>query len=296
MGYGQGAMSETAGHEFRHLSPATASLGRVFARPRVLAGLCVIVLAGLGWVYLALLSAAGTTGSLGWFGFVQVLCSTLQDGFAGPYAAAVIFSMWCAMTLAMMLPSAAPMILTYTEIADTAARKSERIVSPFALAAGYAVVWFGFSVFAALEQVGLTRATLIDRSMASASPLLSGAIFVFAGIYQFSALKHACLTQCRHPFPVFFTNWATTPTGVFKLGLKQGLYCVGCCWAMMLLMFAVGLMNIVWMAGIGIAMTLEKMLTGRRFTHAIGVVLIAVGAVIVLTTLTGGWSPRTGLK
>jgi predicted metal-binding membrane protein len=293
MGYGQSSMSETLGHDLSQLSPGTASLGRVFARPKVLAGLCVIILAALGWLYLALLSAAATTGSFGGVGFVQVLCGTLQDGFAGPYAAAVVFSMWCAMTLAMMLPSAAPMILTYTEIADTAARKRERIVSPFVLAAGYAVVWFGFSVFAALGQIGLTRAALLDRSMASASPLLSGAIFIFAGIYQFSALKHACLTQCRHPFSVFFTNWATTPAGVFKLGIKQGLFCAGCCWAMMLLMFAVGLMNVVWMAGIGIAMTLEKMLTGRRFTHAIGVVLIVIGAGIVLTTLAGGWSPRT---
>jgi predicted metal-binding membrane protein len=280
MGYGQSSMSETLGHDLSQLSPGTASLGRVFARPKVLAGLCVIILAALGWLYLALLSAAATTGSFGGVGFVQVLCGTLQDGFAGPYAAAVVFSMWCAMTLAMMLPSAAPMILTYTEIADTAARKRERIVSPFVLAAGYAVVWFGFSVFAALGQIGLTRAALLDRSMASASPLLSGAIFIFAGIYQFSALKHACLTQCRHPFSVFFTNWATTPAGVFKLGIKQGLFCAGCCWAMMLLMFAVGLMNVVWMAGIGIAMTLEKMLTGRRFTHAIGVVLIVIGAVL----------------
>jgi predicted metal-binding membrane protein len=293
MGYGQGYMSETAGHDLSHLSAATARLGHIFARPKVLAGICVVTLASLGWLYLALLSAGATTGALGRSRLVQVLCGSLQDGFAGPYAAAVVFSMWCAMTLAMMLPSAAPMILTYTEIADTAARKRERIVSPFVLAAGYAVVWFGFSVFAALGQMGLTKAALIDRGMASASPLLSGAIFVFAGIYQFSALKRACLTQCRHPFPVFFTNWATTPAGVFKLGLKQGLYCVGCCWAMMLLMFAVGLMNIVWMAGIGIVMTLEKMFTGRRFTHAIGVVLIVTGTGIVLATLAGGWSPPT---
>lgn len=286
-------MRETAGQDLRRLSAATASLGRVFARPKVLAGLCVIVLAGLGWLYLALLSAAGGTGSFGRFGFVQALCGTLQDGFAGPYAAVVVFSMWCAMTLVMMLPSAAPMILTYTEIADTAARKSERIVSPFVLAAGYAVVWFGFSVFAALGQIGLTRAALLDQGMTSASPLLSGVIFIFAGMYQFSALKHACLTQCRHPFPVFFTNWATTPAGVFKLGVKQGIYCAGCCWAMMLLMFAVGLMNIAWMVGIGIVMTIEKMLTGRRFAHAIGVVLIVTGAGIVLMTMAGGWSPRT---
>ena len=117
----------------------------------------MIILAGLGWLYLALLSAAGRTGSFGSFELVQALCGTLQDGFAGPYAAAVVFSMWCAMTLAMMLPSAAPMILTYTEIADTAARKSERIVSPFVLAAGYAVVWFGFSVFAALGQMRIDQ-------------------------------------------------------------------------------------------------------------------------------------------
>ena len=85
--------------------------------------------------------------------------------------------------------------------------------------------------------------------MASASGLFSGAIFIAAGVYQFSALKHACLTQCQHPFPFFFTNWATTPRGVFRLGVKQGLYCLGCCWAMMLVMFAVGVMNVIWMAG-----------------------------------------------
>jgi len=278
-------MSETVGHDLRHLPPATASLGHVFARPKVLAGLCVIVLAGLGWLYLAVL-LAGTAGGLG---FVEALCGPLQDGLSGLYGVAVIFSMWCAMTLAMMLPSAAPMILTYTEIADTAAGKRERIVSPFVLAAGYASVWFGFSAFAALGQVVLTQAAMLDRSMASANPLLSGAIFVFAGIYQFSALKHACLTRCRHPFPFFFANWATTRAGVFRLGFKQGLYCLGCCWALMLLMFAVGLMNVVWMAGLGIMMTVEKMLTGRYFTHAVGVVLIDIGAGIFLVALTGGW-------
>jgi hypothetical protein len=133
MGHGKGYMSETAGHDLSHLSAATARLGHIFARPKVLAGICVITLAALGWLYLALLSAGAPTGSLGGSRLVQVLCGSLQDGFVGPYAAAVVLSMWCAMTLAMMLPSAAPMILTYTEIADTAARKRERIVSPFVL-------------------------------------------------------------------------------------------------------------------------------------------------------------------
>jgi predicted metal-binding membrane protein len=245
----------------------------------------------LGWLYLALLFG-GTASAPGGPGFVQALCSTLQDGLSGPYAVAVIFSMWCAMALAMMLPSAAPMILTYTEIADTAARKGERIVSPFVLAGGYAAVWFGFSVFAVLGQIALTRTALLDRGMASANPLLSGAIFIFAGIYQFSALKHACLTRCQQPFPFFFTNWATTNAGVFRLGLKQGLYCLGCCWAMMLLMFGVGLMNIVWMTAIAIVMTIEKMLTGRRFTHAVGIVLMVVGISILLAAGAGRWPLR----
>ena len=166
------------------------------------------------------------------------------------------------------------MILTYTEIADTAARKGEQIVSPFVLLAATLQCGSDFRFSRSLGQIVLTRAALLDRGMASANPLLSGAIFIFAGIYQFSALKHACLTRCQQPFPFFFTNWATTRAGVFRLGLKQGLYCLGCCWAMMLLMFAVGLMNVVWMAAIGIVMTIEKMLTGRRFTHAVGVVLM----------------------
>ena len=95
--------------------------------------------------------------------------------------------------------------------------------------------------------------------MAAAGALFSGALFVGAGLYQFSALKHACLTLCQRPFPFFFANWTTEPRGVFRLGLRQGLYCLGCCWAMMLVMFAVGAMNVVWMAALGIVMTVEKM-------------------------------------
>ena len=185
----------------------------------------------------------------------RVLCGRPSARHAGRRLGrggfAVVALMWAAMTLAMMLPSAAPMILTYAEIADTAARKGERIVSPFVLAAGYTLVWLGFAGAATLAQFAFTRAALLDTGMASASGLFSGAIFIGAGVYQFSALKHACLTQCRSPFPFFFANWATTPRGVFRLGVKQGLYCLGCCWAMMLVMFAVGVMNVIWMAALG---------------------------------------------
>ncbi|MEJ2376607.1 MAG: DUF2182 domain-containing protein, partial [Pseudolabrys sp.] len=196
---------------------------------------------------------------------------------------------WVAMVLAMMLPSAGPMILTYAEIAETAARKGEKIVSPVAIAAGYTVVWLGFAAAATLAQFVFTRAALMDDGMASASGLFSGAIFIAAGLYQFSALKHACLTQCRQPFPFFFAHWETTARGVFRLGVTQGLYCLGCCWAMMAVMFAVGAMNMVWMAALGVVMTLEKMVSGNRLTYALGVLLIAAGIAFVAVAFAAHW-------
>jgi predicted metal-binding membrane protein len=269
-------MSEATGHDLSHLPPAAGRLGAAFARPKVLAAICVVALAGLGWLALGLLFSG--------MGTFEALCRPLVlPGAAwGVRGFAIVALMWGAMTLAMMLPSASPMILTYAEIADTAARKHERIVSPFVLAAGYMVVWLGFAAAATLAQFAFTRAALLDSGMQSASGLFSGAIFIGAGVYQFSALKHACLTQCQHPFPFFFANWATTPRGVFRLGVKQGLYCLGCCWAMMLVMFAVGVMNVIWMAALGMLMTFEKIGTGRRFTHIIGATLIAIGVAFVL--------------
>jgi len=279
-------MTETTGYQFTHLAPAEAGLGQIFARPKAIAAGCVIIIAGLGWFYLALLLAAPASS---WFATVQALCRTLPEGAWSFSAAAVTASMWSAMTLAMMLPSASPMILTYAEIAETAARKSERIVSPLVIAAGYASVWLVFSLLATVIQIVLTRAALLNTGITSASGILAGAIFIGAGVYQFSALKHACLTHCQNPFPFFFTNWATTPGGVFRLGVEQGLYCLGCCWAMMMVMFAVGAMNVAWMAGLAAVMTIEKLLTGRRFAHGVGVALIVVGTGIAVSGFAAQW-------
>ena len=279
-------MTETTGYQFTHLTPAEAGLGQIFARPKAIAAGCVIIIAGLGWFYLALLIAAPASS---WFATVQALCRTLPEGAWSFSAAAVTASMWSAMTLAMMLPSASPMILTYAEIAETAARKSERIVSPLVIAAGYASVWLVFSLLATVIQIVLTRAALLNTGITSASGILAGAIFIGAGIYQFSALKHACLTHCQNPFPFFFTNWATTLGGVFRLGVEQGLYCLGCCWAMMMVMFAVGAMNVAWMAGLAAVMTIEKLLTGRRFAHGVGVALIVVGTGIAVSAFAAQW-------
>jgi predicted metal-binding membrane protein len=132
---------------------------------------------------------------------------------------------------------------------------------------------------------------LLDSAMASASPLFSGAVFIGAGAYQFTALNHACVTRCQRPFPFLFANWSSETHGIFRLGVRQGLYCLGCCWATMLAMFAVGVMNVVWMVALGLVMTLEKMMVTTRFSRAVGGAFIAIGAVFIVAAVAAHW-PR----
>jgi predicted metal-binding membrane protein len=197
--------------------------------------------------------------------------------------------MWCAMALAMMLPTAAPMVLTYADLAETAAEKGEPAASPIVLAAGYVSVWFAAAVGLAVLQALVARFGLLDNVMSVASPLFAGALFLLAGAYQFSALKHACVTQCQHPFRFFFANWTADPRGVFRLGLRQGLYCLGCCWAMMLLMFAIGVMSVFWMAMLGAIMATEKVATTTRFSKALGAVFCVIGLAIVVSAVIERW-------
>jgi predicted metal-binding membrane protein len=249
-------------------SDAESRLALALAQPKQIALACVIVLSVFGWFALGMIAASSDES--GW----QALC---RAGAGDTWRTlAMLAPMWAAMTLAMMLPSAGPMILTYAEIADTAARKGEAVVSPLVLAAGYIAVWLGFAAIAAVLQVALARAGLIDGDRLVLP--LAGALVLGAGLYQFSALKHACLTLCQRPFPFFFANWTEEVTGVLRLGLRQGLYCLGCCAAAMLLMFAAGVMNVAWMALLGIVMSIEKMSTTPRFSRGIGGAMIALGA------------------
>jgi predicted metal-binding membrane protein len=265
---------------------------------------CVVALAGLGWVYLGLSIAehVDRSGNLTqlWSGdrglaraLYEAICRPSFGRAAQGGDAAIVLLMWAAMTLAMMLPTAGPMILTYADIADAATGKGEQVTSPLVLTAGYVAVWFGFAIAATGLQIALTDAAVLDPAMGTASPLFSGAVFIAAGAYQFSALKHACVTQCQRPFPFFLTHWTSEPRGILRLGLRQGLYCLGCCWAMMGLMLAVGIMNVVWMAVLGMVMAAEKIATTTRFSRAVGGVLVLIGAVLVATAVIAQWPTRS---
>lgn len=211
------------------------------------------------------------------------LGTVTQDGaYAGQIA--VLTGMWFLMAIAMMLPSAAPMIRTYCEIADTAAAKGERVVHPFVLVAGYVAVWLAASLAFAL----LAQAVQIATGSAVA-PLRGGAAaaaLVIAGIYQFSGWKDACLKKCRNPFNILFARWAVRPSRIFILGLEQGIWCLGCCWALMLVMFAVGVMNVFWMALVGLFTVVEKQVGGRIPSRvAGGILLVWAGALLLSPTL-----------
>jgi predicted metal-binding membrane protein len=291
-------------------NPVMRQFGWLFAQPKRMAIVCLALLAALGWVYLGLMLAGTGPGSgppvpdtlaarIGLSGWSRVtfdaLCQpTFGTAAGGAAAAAAIVSMWIAMVAAMMLPTAGPMILTYAEMAGTALRRGDRAASPLLLIAGYGLVWAGFAVVAAALQLALTRAALLDPSMASASALFSGAVFAGAGIYQFSALKEACVTLCQRPAPFFAANWTEQPRDVFRLGVRQGLYCLGCCWAMMFVMFAVGVMNVIWMAALGFIMAAEKIAATTRLSKTIGAVFIAIGAAFVAAAVAAHWPVRAG--
>lgn len=285
-------MADIAERMLPHLPPAAARLGALSARPKTIAALCVIVLAGAGWIYLGILSGNLAPKSADLWSWIGALCSPATAALSFGFTQFVLVAaMWGAMSLAMMLPSAAPMILTYAEIADTAARKGEHVVSPFALTLGYAAVWIGFAWLAAFLQLGLANAGLNSQVGADAASRMSGILFLVAGVYQFSALKQSCLRVCQRPFPFFFANWRTTIRGVFGLGLRQGMHCLGCCWAMMSLMLVAGVMNPVWMAGLGLIMTLEKMTSTPRFSRVLGVIFIVVGVALLTADAAGiGWA------
>jgi predicted metal-binding membrane protein len=261
--------------DFRHLSPAAAMLARHAARPRAIALAGVCVLTALGATILGLLMTRNGAGN---FAFLKALCGANASLDINAIAFALSFATWAAMALVMMLPGAAPMLLTYAEIAETAAGKGATTVSPLVLAAGYLAVWIAFAALASgIEMVISAQIPPVSEWAIFA---LSGNL-ILAGLYQFSALKHACLSRCRRPFAFFFANWTDRAAGVFRLGLRQGLYCLGCCWALMLLMLFAGAMNLIWMTGLAAIMAAEKLTHSQMLPRLIGIVLIAAGVVFL---------------
>ena len=190
---------------------------------------------------------------------------------------ALVFLMWAVMMAAMMLPSALPVILLVAKVSAGIKARHSSIGLTGAFVTGYLLTWCGFSLAATLLQWGLLEAALITPMMESASVALSAAVLIGAGIYQFTPLKDACLRQCQSPLSVVM-EVAAGPRRALVAGLRHGLYCIGCCWALMGLLFMTGVMNLVWVLIIAGYVLLEKLLPGTRWLSRVaGVLLCGAG-------------------
>jgi len=193
-----------------------------------------------------------------------------------------MFSMWIIMMIGMMLPSAAPIILTYASVG----RNQKQYQHTLAFSLGYLTIWGLFSVIATLLQWVLDQTALLSPTMVSQSPLLGAGLLIAAGLYQFSSLKNRCLTKCRAPFNFIRTELRPGTKGAFIMGIKHGSFCLGCCSLLMALLFVGGVMNLVWIAIISFFVLFEKVLPyGEKSTWLSGILLIMTGSVYLLCAL-----------
>lgn len=180
--------------------------------------------------------------------------------------AVLCFVMWAVMMAGMMIPSAAPMILIFSDTYRKRASQGRPLVSTGLFVLGYLAMWTIFSVFATAAQWGLQTTALLSPTMLkSTSPLLGGTILIAAGLFQWTDLKRRCLTHCRSPLNFLLNEWREGRAGAFVMGLRHGLFCLGCCWALMGLLFVTGVMNLLWVALIGGFVLLEKVVTLERW-------------------------------
>jgi predicted metal-binding membrane protein len=189
---------------------------------------------------------------------------------APPFAALAL--MWWLMMLAMMLPSAAPAVLLYARVRHMGNGHAD-IAATWVFLAGYVVVWLAFSIVTAFAQTLLT-----GPSMALDNRVAEGAVLMCAGLYQLSPLKAACVKQCRSPADFISRYWQPRWDGAVRLGMRHGLYCLGCCWMLMALLFVGGVMNLIWVVGLTLIVAIEKLARrGQLIGRATGVALAAWG-------------------
>ena len=265
-----------------------AALETLLRRDRVIVGAALAVISVAAWLYLLHLASAMS---------YMVMPDMSMPGMAVAMPSlhawswmevGVLVVMWTVMMIAMMMPAAAPMILMFSTIHRRRAAEGRPAVPTAIFILGYLVVWVTYSVIAALAQAGLHAAAMLSSAMAATSPLLAGALLVAAGVFQWTPLKRTCLAACRSPLSFLMTSWREGRAGALVMGVHHGLYCLGCCWALMALLFVAGVMNLLWVAAIAVAVLVEKVVPrGDLVGRLAGVVSVAAGALLVVRGVIG---------
>jgi predicted metal-binding membrane protein len=245
------------------------------------------VLAALCWAYLAFRATRMPPPEMSTMADVgtMTVMNTLPPPPAVPYRIEelwLLFGMWAAMASTMMLPAATPAVLTFARVNRVyhAVRHPYFATALFVL--GYLMVWSGFGGLATLVQWALHDAGALDPAMAVTNATVAGLALVAAGVYQWTPAKHACLHHCRAPLAFVLTGWLRGPWGAFRMGLTHGFYCIGCCWLLMVLLFAAGVMNLFAAAALAALVLAEKLLPGGSWTATLaGLALLAWGNLLL---------------
>ncbi len=266
----------------------TSALERFVRRDRAVAAAALAAVTAIAWGYL-LHTASGMRGSphgemagvAGMAGMAGMAMPQLKSWSV--LQPLLLFAMWAIMMVAMMLPSAAPVILLFAGVTRTRHERASPSAPTAVFVAGYLMVWTAFSAAAALAQVGLHHASLLSPNMSTTSPVVGGLLLVVAGAYQWMPMKYACLSRCRSPLGFFGTEWREGHRGALVMGLRHGLFCLGCCWALMALLFVAGVMNLLWVAVLGALVLLEKLAPKGPLVGRVAGVVFATWGVRLIT-------------
>lgn len=252
-----------------------------------LAGIAVVAawgtLSGVGMSMSALeMTRMGGTPGLGGLGLGDAMAAMPRQSWTPGHAAAML-AMWWIMMLAMMLPSAMPMVQQYAVFGRLGQRPHAAPAAPYVLAGGYGLAWGAFSLAAVLLQWRLDEARLLSPMLLTGTRWLAAALLIGAGVWQLSPLKGRCLALCRSPTAFLVRHWRQGP---LRMGLTHGFYCLGCCWALMLLLFYGGVMNLWWIVGLSVLVLVEKLTpVGPWLAQLVGVGLIVWGAALAFAVV-----------
>jgi predicted metal-binding membrane protein len=259
--------------------PAEANLPRLPRRDAVLILVSIVLITVLAWLFLVHLSR-----QMGSAMRQDQMMAAMGMPMDKPWTATDLFftfAMWAVMMAGMMGPSAAPMVLLFAAVQSrSGSQRTSLSAGSFGL--GYVFVWTLFSVGAAMVQWALHTMSLLSPAMAVPDPRIGGAVLVAAGLYQMTPWKNACLTHCLSPLNFLMTHWREGKLGAFGIGVQHGVYCLGCCWALMIILFAVGVMNLAWVAALTVIVLLERIGPyGKAIAKISGAALIIYGIVLI---------------
>ena len=258
-----------------------ATLEAVVRRERLVVVTALVAVIALAWAYL--LAGAGMgMSALQVTRMSQVGMAMMTPAVWTPGYAILMFFMWWVMMVAMMLPSAAPMILLFATVNGKQRETGHPHVATSVFTFGYLAAWASFSLVAMMLQWWLERIGILSPMLVGTNELFGGVLLLAAGFYQLTPIKHACLRNCRSPLAFLGTRWQAGALGALRMGFVHGVFCVGCCWFLMGLLFFGGVMNLYWITGLALFVLLEKTVpTGHWFGYLTGIALLVWGASIL---------------